>query len=70
MPTENVFASMPLWGQFLDHADRVKDNLAAKFLACIAQAGSLVDLADCFPHQVYAVECGIEHFYRFYDVPR
>lgn len=68
VPAERVFASMPLWGQFLDHAGQVKSDLAAVFLACLGQARTIADLAACFPRQVYAVECDIEHFFHFYGV--
>jgi hypothetical protein len=59
IPAEQVLASMPLWGQFLDHADCVKENLASTFLACVARATSFAELVACFPLQVYAVECDI-----------
>lgn len=70
VPTERVFVSMPLWGQFLDHTAHVKGPLAAAFLARVDRATTAADLADCFPQQVYAVACAIGHFYRFYGVPR
>ena len=69
VPAESAFPSMPLWGQFLDHAGRVKENLAAAFLACVGRASTITDLAACFPQQVYAVECDIVYFYRFYGIP-
>lgn len=69
VPAERAFASMPLWGQFLDHGGCMKENLVAAFLACVGQASTITELATCFPHQVYAVECDIGHFYRFYEVP-
>ena len=68
VPTERVFPSMPLWGQFLDHTGRVKDLLTAAFLASVAKSRTIADLAACFPQSVYAVECDIAHFYRFYGV--
>jgi len=70
MPTDRVFPSMPLWGQFLDHTDRVKDPLAIAFLAGVTRASTVADLGACFPQPVYAVECDIAHFYRFYGVLR
>lgn len=70
VPTEQTLASMPLWGQFLDHRGEVKESLATAFLASTATARTFTDLVACFPQRVYAVECGIEHFYRFYGVTR
>jgi hypothetical protein len=69
LTVEQVLPSMPLWGQFLDHTGRVKDDLATTFLSCVARAGTFSDLVACFPQQVYEVECDIAHFYRFYGVP-
>ena len=54
---ERAFPSMPLWGQFLDHGGCIKENLAGAFLACLGRVNTITDLAICFPHQVYAVEC-------------
>lgn len=68
VPTRRVLASMPLWGQFLDHRGHVKPALAAVFLARVDAAATADDLATCFPHPVYAVSCDIERFYRFYGV--
>lgn len=70
MPTERVFPSMPLWGQFLDHTGHIKDPLAAAFLASVIRARTIADLSACFPQPVYAVECDIVHFYRLYGVSR
>ena len=65
-PAEQVVHAMPLWGQFLDHAGRVKGDLAATFLVAVEQAATVEDLAASFPHPVYEVQCDIAHFYRFY----
>ncbi len=70
VPAEQVFVSMPLWGQFLDHTAHVKAPIAAAFLARVDRATSVAELAECFPQPVYAVACAIGHFYRFYGVPR
>jgi len=58
-----------VWGQFLDHRGYLKGDLAARFLARVAQARSIADLAAAFPYQVFEVECGIQHFYAFYRLP-
>ena len=70
LPAEKALPSMPLWGQFLDHAERVKTELASPFLDRIEQANTFTELAVCFPLLVYAVELSVDDFYRFYDVPR
>ena len=66
--TETEFQYMALWGQFLGRDTQVKRALAEQFLAAVERARTVEELAAAFPHGVYEVECGIEHFYAFYDV--
>jgi hypothetical protein len=66
--TETEFQYMALWGQFLGRDAQVKRALAEPFLAAVERARTVEELAAAFLHGVYEVECGIEHFYAFYDV--
>ena len=46
------FPYLPLWGQFIDHCNRVKEYLAIQFLECLDKQHCLNGIADCFPFQV------------------
>ena len=62
------FAYLPLWGQFVDHAGRVKEDLAARFLECLDRQRGLEGIEQCFPYQVLHLESPIQEFYSFYGV--
>ena len=59
---------MALWGQFYDRCGRVKEELAAEFLAAVERQETLDQVLDCFPYRVLRPECAIQHFYDFYEI--
>ncbi|HEX6386568.1 MAG TPA: hypothetical protein VF177_18000 [Anaerolineae bacterium] len=61
---------MALWGQFYDRCGRVKEEMAAPFLACVEQQRTLERVLDCFPYQVLQPDSAIQHFYDFYQIDR
>jgi hypothetical protein len=62
------FPYLPLWGQFLDHRGRVKEDLAARFLECLDRQHDLAGIEKCFPFQVLHLESSVQEFYQFYGV--
>ncbi len=67
-PLGYVWQFVALWGQFLDHCGETKAEMAQAFLSCLATKTTVNGLASCFPYQVLTTTCGIDYFYRFYDV--
>lgn len=66
--SHNNFPYLPLWGQFIDHRGRVKENLVARFLECLDKQHRLENIEQCFPFQVLHLESSIPEFYQFYDL--
>lgn len=62
------FRSMPLWGQFVDHAGRIKAARAEQFLKGILAKASVTQLPDAFPLQPLAVHAPAQCFYEHYGV--
>jgi len=64
-PIEHPYQRMPLWGQFLNRDRTVRPQVGPQFLADIANASSLTELAACFPYSVLATsapaQCLYEH---------
>ena len=46
------YQRLPLWGQFLNRDLSLRSAAAARFLACVAKASHLNELAACFPLSV------------------
>lgn len=67
-PLGYLWQFVALWGQFLNHCGEVKADMAQTFRSCLATKTTLDGLASCFPDQVLTTTCGIDCFYRFYDV--
>jgi hypothetical protein len=65
---DHDFPYLPLWGQFIDHRGRSKEDLVVQFLECLDQQHDLASLGKCFPFQVLHLECSIQEFYQFYGV--
>lgn len=59
---------LALWGQYLDHQDRVRDDLASLFLERIQQARTMEDLAHASPYAMLKASADIEAFYVFYHI--
>lgn len=57
-----------LWGQFLRHGNRMNDEVAATFLARLAELRDAEGYAACFPYQNLLTDAPIELFYAFYGV--
>lgn len=57
-----------LWGQFLRHGNRMNDELAALFLARLAELRDAGAYAACFPYQSLLTEAPIAAFYAFYGI--
>ena len=57
-----------LWGQFLRHGNRINEEVAATFLARLADLRDADDYAACFPYQNLLTDAPIDAFYRFYGV--
>lgn len=53
---EHPYQRMPLWGQFLKRDRSVRTEAGANFLAKVAQAANLTELAACFPLPVLVPE--------------
>lgn len=62
------FPYLPLWGQFIDHRGRAKEDLVAQFLQCLNQQHGLTGIEKCFPFQVLHLESSVQDFYQFYGV--
>jgi hypothetical protein len=62
------FPYLPLWGQFIDHRGRVKEDLAAQFLECLDRQHDLSGIEKYFPYQVLHLESSDQDFYQFYGV--
>lgn len=61
---EHPYQRMPLWGQFLRRDRTVRPEEKSRFLARVAQAESLSDLARCFPLGVLATMAPATWFYE------
>lgn len=60
---EHPYQRMPLWGQFLTRDRAVRPAAAARFIAGVARASSLSELAACFPLRVLATTAPATWFY-------
>jgi hypothetical protein len=56
------------WGQFLDHHNQVKPDLARRFLENLELQTSLEGVLACFPYPVLHLECPIGEFYTFFMI--
>ena len=61
---EHPYQRMPLWGQFLRRDRTVRPEEGSRFLARVAQAESLSDLARCFPLGVLTTTAPASWFYE------
>ena len=61
---EHSYQRMPLWGQFLRRDRTVRPEEGTRFLARVAQADSLSDLAPCFPLEVLTTTAPAIWFYE------
>lgn len=57
-----------LWGQFLRHGNRMNEEVAATFLARLADLRDADDYAACFPYQNLLTDAPVTAFYGFYGV--
>lgn len=62
------FPYLPLWGQFVDHTGRIKEDLAHRFLNRLGSQQTLEDIEKCFPFRALHLESSIHAFYEFYKV--
>jgi hypothetical protein len=62
------FQSMSLWGQFVDHHGRLKDNASTLLSSSLVECRSLNDLHRCFPLQAVGVRAPAQTFYDFLGV--
>jgi hypothetical protein len=61
---EHPYQRIPLWGQFLRRDQTVRPEEGSRFLARVAQAESLSDLARCFPLGVLTTTAPAIWFYE------
>ena len=66
--SENDFAYLPLWGQFIDHRGQIKERLIQEFLERLGRQQQLEGISQCFPFQVLHLESTIREFCAFYGV--
>lgn len=57
-----------LWGQFLRHGNRMNEELAALFLARLAELRDAGAYATCFPYQSLLTDAPIAAFSAFYGI--
>jgi hypothetical protein len=57
-----------LWGQFLRHGNRLNEEVAAHFLARLAELHDAAEYSACFPYQSLLTEAPIELFYAYYGL--
>ncbi len=55
-----------LWGQFLRHGNRLNEDVAARFLARLAELRDATAYPACFPYQSLLTEAPIQLFYVYY----
>jgi hypothetical protein len=62
------FASMSLWGQFVNHQRQLEPTRVQTFSSSLAEQSTLAGLEGCFPFQVLTTELPICEFYSFYGI--
>lgn len=61
---EHLYQRLPLWGQFLKRNRSVRPEAGASFLASVAKASSLGELASCFPLPILATTAPARWLYE------
>ena len=61
---KHPYQRMPLWGQFVKRDGSVRPEAGRSFLAHVAQAATLAELAACFPLPVLATSAPVSCFVR------
>lgn len=67
-PEEPEPQFIALWGQFLDHRQQVKPDLASQFRAEFSRQTTLSGLLHSFPYPVLRLECPLRVFYEHFGV--
>ncbi len=62
------FKTGALWGQFLDSAGDLRQDMAARFRECIKDKTKIEELDQCFEYRVLEPEIDIDIFYKFYGI--
>jgi hypothetical protein len=66
-PGEDEFPYLSLWGQFLDHAYRIRSDRADEFLRRLSAARTLAEAKHAFPYGCLHVRAPVEAFFVEYD---
>jgi len=59
---------MPLWGQFVNRHEDVRESMARQFRERVGRQSSLEGLGQRFPFPVLSVEAPVREFYEFHEV--
>jgi hypothetical protein len=57
-----------LWGQFLHHSNRLNEEVAARFLARLADLRAAAEYPTCFPYPSLLTQAPIHLFYAYYGL--
>ncbi len=60
--------SSGIWGQFINSEKEVDEQVKIKFLSKIKEAKNIDELLQTFPMKLLIPKCGIEEFYKFYQI--
>jgi hypothetical protein len=59
---------MPLWGQFVNRQEEVRERVVREFRERLGRQSSLENLDQCFPFQVLGLEGSVLEFCELYGV--